>query len=161
MESVESFDEFFEAHYGAVLRLVRVVVSDADQAEDATQEAFARACQRWGSVGRMERPVAWVYVVALNEERRRWRRARRDEDAPVVAVQVPDHASGVLASVRLREALATLTPRQRAAVLLRHSADLSIGDIAGALGCAEGTVKATLHQALGRLRIELEDDDAT
>lgn len=161
MESVESFDEFFECHYGAVLRLVRVMVSDPDRAEDATQEAFVRACQRWGTVRRMEHPLAWIYVVALNEERRRWRRARGDDNGLVGDVFVPDHASAVVASVRLRAGLATLTPRQRAAVLLRYSADLSIADIACALGCADGTVKATLHQALGRLRVELEDDDAT
>jgi DNA-directed RNA polymerase specialized sigma24 family protein len=99
--------------------------------------------------------------VALNEERRRWRRARSGDGGLVGDVPVPDPASVVLASVRLRESLAILTPRQRAAVLLRYSADLSIADVARALGCADGTVKATLHQALGRLRIELEDDDAS
>jgi RNA polymerase sigma-70 factor, ECF subfamily len=160
VESVDSFNEFFELHYGAVLRLVRAVVASPDRAEDVTQEAFARACQRWAKVGRMEHPVSWIYVVALNEERRRWRRVRRDENTLTPEAPVPDHAPVVLTSVELRDALATLTPRQRAAVLLRYTADLPVADIARALGCADGTVKATLHQALRRLRIELEDDDA-
>ena len=120
MERVDSFDEFFERQYGPVLRLVRVMVSDAHHAEEVTQEAFARACQRWATVGRMERPVAWIYVVALNEERRQWRRSQRN-NSQVLDVEVPDHAAAVLASVQLREALATLTARQRAAVLLRYS----------------------------------------
>ena len=157
---MEDFEAFFEVHYGQVLRLVRGLVRDVDDAEDVTQEAFARACARWRSVGRMERPVAWVYVVALNEQRRRWARLRRDRSVPADVDDVPDHGPAVLTAGWLAEALATLTPRQRAAVLLRHGADLPIADIARALGCAEGTVKATLHQALGRLRVELEDDDA-
>lgn len=157
---MEGFDEFFEVHYGPVLRLVRGIVREQDEAEDVTQEAFARACARWQRVGRMERPVAWVYVVALNEERRRWRRLRRDRSLPDDAVDVPDHGPAVLTAGWLADALAALTARQRAAVLLRHGADLPIADIARALGCAEGTVKATLHQALRRLRIELEADDA-
>jgi RNA polymerase sigma-70 factor (sigma-E family) len=158
---VESFEEFFEVHYGPVLRLMRGVARDGDEAEDVTQEAFVRACQRWRTVGRMDRPVAWVYVVALNEQRRRWRLLRRDRSVPGDEADVPDHGPGVLTAGWLADALGTLTPRQRAAVLLRHSADLPIADIAQALGCAEGTVKATLHQALRRLRIELEADDAT
>ena len=58
--------------------------------------------------------------------------------------------------------LAQLTPRQRQAIVLRYHADLSLGEVAEALGCRVGTVKATLHQALGRLRasstVEVERD---
>jgi DNA-directed RNA polymerase specialized sigma24 family protein len=43
VKSADSFDDFFERHYVAVWRLVRVMVADPDQAEDVTQEAFATA----------------------------------------------------------------------------------------------------------------------
>jgi hypothetical protein len=66
---VEGFETFFEDNYGAVLRSVAFALGDRDRAEDLTQEAFARAYQRWGRVAAMERPVTWVYVVALNAER--------------------------------------------------------------------------------------------
>ena len=58
--------------------------------------------------------------------------------------------------------IATLSPRQREAIVLRYFADLALADIADAMGCAVGTVKATLHQALNAMRLELdeEDDDA-
>ena len=59
----------------------------------------------------------------------------------------------------MREAITTLPPRQREAVVLRYLADLPLADVAEAMGCALGTVKATLHQALGSLRVELEEDD--
>ena len=57
------------------------------------------------------------------------------------------------------EAIATLPARQREAVVLRYLADLSVKDVAEAMGCAVGTVKATLNHALRTLRVELEEDD--
>ena len=59
----------------------------------------------------------------------------------------------------MRDAIATLPPRQREAVVLRYLADLPLADVADAMGCALGTVKATLHQALKALRIEFEETD--
>ena len=59
----------------------------------------------------------------------------------------------------LDAALNQLGERQRAAVVLRYFADLPLAEIAAVMGCATGTVKATLHQALDRLRIELEVGD--
>lgn len=55
----------------------------------------------------------------------------------------------------VREALAALPERQRAAVTLRHLGDLSIVDTAATLGCAPGTVKALTAQALAQLRTRL------
>ena len=61
----------------------------------------------------------------------------------------------------------TRSPRcprvQREAVVLRYLADLPIADVARAMDCATGTVKATLHQAMRSMRVELDDtegDDA-
>jgi RNA polymerase sigma-70 factor (ECF subfamily) len=73
---------------------------------------------------------------------------------------VSDPEVGVVTRVSVRDAIATLAPRQRQAVVLRYLADLPVRDVAEAMGCAEGTVKATLHQALRAMRIELEDKDA-
>lgn len=157
---MDNFEAFFAEHYSSVVRAIALAVGDRGRAEELSQEAFARACRRWRSVSAMERPWAWVYVVALNEERRRWRRDRPREVEAAARVQTaPDHAGTVLTSLSLRAALDQLTARQRAAVVLRYLADLSVADVAAAMGCAEGTAKATLHQALRRMRIEMEDDD--
>ena len=58
----------------------------------------------------------------------------------------------------VRSALARLPLRQRAAVVLRFLGGLSVAEVAEAMGCAEGTVKATLHGALRRLRIECDEE---
>jgi RNA polymerase sigma factor (sigma-70 family) len=112
----------------------------------------------------MDRPDGWVYVVAMNQLRDRWRRGeRRRERAPELADGAADNTSAVVTRLSVREAIATLPARQRQAVVLRYLADLSLADVADAMGCATGTVKATLHQAMQSMRVELdelEDDDA-
>jgi RNA polymerase sigma-70 factor, ECF subfamily len=152
---VDDFEAFFERHYGATLRAVSLAIGDSGRAEDLTQEAFARAFRRWSSVSKLERPMAWVYVVALNAERKRWRRDRQAREREPRAGSVPDVAGGVLSTIVVRDALDRLPPRQRAAVVLRYLGDLTVADIANVMGCAEGTVKATLHQALRNLRVDL------
>jgi RNA polymerase sigma-70 factor (ECF subfamily) len=156
---VNDFEAFFEDHYPAVLRAVTLAINDAGRAEDVTQEAFARAYRRWRTVSAMERPVGWVYVVALNAERSRWRRERSAPEDGAPASVVADPAGPVVTTVVMRDALTKLSPRQRTAVVLRFLADLSVADIARVMGCAEGTVKATLHQALRNLRVDLEGSE--
>lgn len=153
------FDEFFAANYDSVARTLTVVTGDRELAEDAAQEAFTRALRRWRSVRAMARPSGWVYVVAMNHIRDRHRRARRS--APVELEGSADPIGGVATRLSLRDAIATLPPRQREAVVLRFLADLSVADVADAMGCAVGTAKATLHHAMAALRVELtEGDDA-
>ena len=149
------FETFFEDHYGEVLRSLAFAIGDRDRAEDLTQEAFARAYQRWGRVAEMERPVTWVYVVALNAERKRWQRQRTD-DVEVPGTAEIDLAGSVVTGVVVRDAVQRLAARQRAAVALRYLSDLTVADIARVMACSEGTVKATLHQALRRLRVDLQ-----
>ena len=94
----------------------------------------------------MERPVAWVYVVAMNQARCDFRRARRQmaHSEPVRSVDV---SSAVVTAVCLETSLGVLPPRQRAAVVLRYLADLSTAGVSyEAMGCAQGTVKSALHE---------------
>lgn len=154
--AVGDFETFFADHYGSVLRAIALAVGDRSRAEDAVQEAFAQALRKWRSVSGMERPVAWVYVVALNASRKDWRRESRRSSGDIDNAVIPDHGGSIVEALDLREALSRLSARQRAAVVLRYLADLSTRDTAAALGCAEGTVKATLHQALVLLRVSLD-----
>jgi RNA polymerase sigma-70 factor (ECF subfamily) len=157
----EGFEAFFDAHHGRVVQVLALGWGD-HAAEDAAQEAFARALQRWSRVRRMDRPDGWVYVTAVNVLRRRHR-----DDASDAALDVTrepperhlDSTEGVTTRVLLRDALALLPPRQRQVVVLRYLADFSTTDVAAAMGCAEGTVKSALSQALRSLRVDLEDDD--
>jgi RNA polymerase sigma-70 factor (ECF subfamily) len=149
------FEEFFAENYETVERAVSVAVGNRDRAEELTQEAFARAYRRWRHVSGMERPVAWLYVVALNTERKRWRREQRTPDTAAPDADQTDHADPVVDAIVLRDAITALPSRQRTVITLRYLADLTTAETAAAMGCAQGTVKATLHQALKSLRIDL------
>jgi RNA polymerase sigma-70 factor (ECF subfamily) len=158
------FDDFYELYFDRVARALVLAGADRESAWDATQEAFARALRRWRTVREMDRPDGWVYVVAMNELRDRWRRKQRGlPAAPDARESGTDNTGGIATRLCVRDLIATLPPRQRQAVVLRYLADLPLGDVADAMGCALGTAKATLHQALQNLRVELddkEDDDA-
>ena len=155
------FDEFYTSLFDQVARALTLAGADRDLARDAAQEAFARALRHWRKVRDMDRPDAWVYVVAMNQLRDHWRRsARRRERVSEIDDGGADNTSAVATLVSVRDAIATLPPRQREAVVLRYLADLPLADVADAMGCATGTVKATLHQALQNMRIELDDTEA-
>jgi RNA polymerase sigma-70 factor (ECF subfamily) len=155
-----AFDEFYESCFDRVARTLVLAGADRDVARDATQEGFARALRRWRQVGELDRPDGWVYVVAMNHLRDQWRRSeRRRERATTVDDDAVDNTRALATRVSVRDAIATLPRRQRQAVVLRYLADLSIVDVADAMGCATGTVKATLHQAMRHMRVELDDTE--
>jgi RNA polymerase sigma factor (sigma-70 family) len=160
--TVRDFEACLATNYEPVRRSLAVALGDPGPAEDMAQEAFARAMTRWPSVSAMERPIAWVYVVALNQARRDLRRDERPA-APLEAIPMPDMAGAVVTTLNLETALAALAPRQRAVVVLRYLSDLSVTEVAEAMGCAPGTVKSALHTALARLRVEMkeEEDEST
>ena len=153
------FDDFFAAHYDDLARTLTVALQDRAAAEEAAQEAFTRALKHWRRVRQVDQPRSWLYVVAMNHVRDGWRRAKRQPRWDENLTPASDLGGRVTTAVSVRDAIATLPDRQREAVVLRYLADLSLAEVAEAMGCAVGTVKATLHHALGVLRVELEEDD--
>lgn len=122
------------------------VVGDRVEAEDAVQEAFARAVAAGDRFRRVDNPEAWLRTVALNVVRRRWRRARMFRSlTPRIAT--PSEVPGISEDhVAVVDALRTLPYQQRETVALFYLADLSVLEIAAALGVAEGTVKSRLNR---------------
>lgn len=151
--AASEFSEFYVAHRDAVFRAVLLATRHPQRAEDAVQEAFARAYARWDTVREYDRPRAWVSRVALNVAISWWRRLSRERANPPDRPARPDEGPMDATLVRL---VWDLPLRQRQVVALRVLADLSIADTAQILGIAEGTVKAQLHRALRRLRDQIE-----
>lgn len=154
------FPAFCAAQYPGLVATLAFVLHDRWQAEDITQEALARAWSRWRRVAGLERPDLWVRRVAINLAisalRRRRVSTRHAQSAPAPAPSPA--ADGALDDIVAR-ALASLSPRQRTAVVLRYFADQSIADTAAAMGCKEGTVKALTSQALAHLRTTIRLDE--
>lgn len=156
-----AFEDFYDEHYTRVVGSLRVAVGSLENAEDAAQEAFAKAMLRWRRVSAMGRPATWVYVVAIRELRRRDRLGdmRQTRSTRQLPTTEPDHSDAVVGAEVFERAIESLPPRQRLAVALRFHADLSVPEISRAMRCSEGTVKSTLHAALQRLEVELSADD--
>lgn len=150
-----TFDEFFAAHYDEVVRTLALAVGDRVRAEDAAQEAFAKAYRKWTAVSTMDRPVGWVIVVGMNQMKR-WI-TRGDKHAAAPPTDAADPADAVVTAASLGAALDRLGPRQRATVVLRYLCDLPTAEVARALGCSPGTVKSALHAGLANLRIDLTE----
>ncbi|HEV7758567.1 MAG TPA: sigma-70 family RNA polymerase sigma factor [Acidimicrobiales bacterium] len=136
---------------------------DRGVAEEVTQETLVRVWERWPTVGAGRSPEAWAWRVALNLTASRFRRraveqraqARLEAQVAVAATGGPPDEADRLA---VRAAVADLPERQRAVLVLRFYADLSIADTAEALRCAEGTVKSLTNKAVGGLRRRLDDE---
>jgi RNA polymerase sigma factor (sigma-70 family) len=148
------FEAFFTDRYDEVRRALTVAFGDGRLAEECAQEAFVRAFTRWKRIRQMESPAGWVYVVATNVARRRRPFPVESGIAPVT-----DFVDSVVDRASLANGIQQLPDRQRIAVVLRYLADLPVADVATAMGCAQGTVKSTLHAALARLRVELTDTE--
>jgi RNA polymerase sigma-70 factor (sigma-E family) len=145
----ESFEAWARARQQTLVRNAYLMTGDFQRAEDLVQEALIRAAERW-DVLQAGNPDAWVRTVMYRQNISWWRRTQRESTvlrAPE-AVTHPDSEAGLL----LRRALARLTTRQRAVLVLRFVEDLSVADAAAALGVTEGTVKKQTAVALERLR---------
>jgi RNA polymerase sigma-70 factor, ECF subfamily len=143
----------FAEYHGSLVRMLYRRTGDRERAEELAQETFARAVAM-----PPENPRPWLFAVALNllreDGRRSERQSRRLElyrsEGPS-AVPSPEHA--LLREEerrRVRAALATLTPRDRDALLLKTEG-MNYDEIAATLGLAKGAIGTTLARARRRL----------
>jgi RNA polymerase sigma-70 factor (sigma-E family) len=149
-EGRESFETWARARQQTLVRWAYVVTGDFQRAEDLVQEALVRAAMRWDTL-RDGNPDAWVRTVVFRDNVSWWRRHRRERltDEPFGGVAP---SSGSEDAMVLHAALGRLTRAQRAVLVLRFVADLSVADTAETLGVSEGTVKKQTSVALARLR---------
>ncbi len=149
--------ELFDAHHAALYRYLVRFSGDADLAADAAQEAFVRALERPPAGGASR---AWLFTVATNvvmeQTRTGTRRARLLAAAPdraPIADAPPGPHEALESADRQRivtAALATLSARERTALLLREEG-FSHREIAVAVGTTTGTVGTLIVRALARV----------
>jgi RNA polymerase sigma factor (sigma-70 family) len=163
----EEFETFFRGSYDRVFKGAFATCGDWSIAEDATQEAFARAYARWRRLQEAPWVEGWVMTTALNEARRLLRHGRRIR-APMPAHamssqdRVNDFAAPLDQRESIRRAILQLPERPRTALILFYMCDLSTASIARLMGCAEGTARSHLtsaRQRLGDLLGPKEDGD--
>lgn len=150
---IATFEEFYSAHAGPIGQALELTLGDRELAEDALNEAMARALQRWKRVSRYANPQGWVYRVGMNWAMSWLRRRRRERDRPLT---IRPDAQPQPQDQDLAHALAALSIEHRSVVICRFFFDWSVRQTAESLDVAEGTVKSRLARALENIRHELE-----
>jgi RNA polymerase sigma-70 factor (sigma-E family) len=152
-----SFAAFYQQNVGALARTLTAALGDPQVAQDAAQEAMARACERWDKIETYDNPVGWCYRVAMNWSTSRWRKRKREIITDTLPTPAPTEGTDFAVQDRLLVALRSLSMDQRSVIVLRLVEDWSINETAEALGIAPGTVQSRYARALVRLREELGD----
>jgi RNA polymerase sigma-70 factor (ECF subfamily) len=151
----DSFSDFYGATYGGLVAQLYAYCGDHGEAQDAAQEAYARAWTRWRHVAKMDDPRAWVARVGYNLVISRWRRARTAAKSLVrhgPPAPVPEPDAGLADTVA---ALRRLPVAQRKALAMFYLGGFSVAEIASLEDVAEGTIKARLSRGRQALAAEL------
>ncbi|OZV83243.1 SigE family RNA polymerase sigma factor [Micromonospora echinospora] len=146
MPDVDGFDEFYRGSRQRLLGFVYALTGDLAEAQDAVQEAYVRAWQRWSTVGRYDDPEAWVRVVASRIAVSRWRSLRSRARAylrhgAIEAVPAPNTDT-----VEVVAALRRLPEEQRTALALYYLLGMPVAEVARETNAPVGTVKARLSR---------------
>jgi len=144
-----------------VFAYVRAIVRDPHEAEDVTQNVFAKLMTAVLRYEEREVPfTAWILRVARNVALDHLRARRQIPVAEVRTTDVGHDQTGYERSQSLREALRRLPMEQREVLVLRHIAGLTPGEIAERLGRSEGSVHGLHHRGRGALQAALRELDA-
>lgn len=148
---VDGFAAWVGPQLSAMANLASRMVGPVDR-DDVVQESLTRAWRRWETFDPSRgAPRSWLLAIVADRARRHNRRRFRPAFASVPYQCQKATDSDVLSAV------AGLSRRQRMAVELHYLVDLPVAEVAGVMGCSEGTVKSTLHDARIRLRELLEE----
>jgi RNA polymerase sigma-70 factor (sigma-E family) len=160
------FDAFVRARTHALLRSAYLLTGDQQLAEDLVQSALAKTHQSWKRLADTGNAEAYTRRTMYHLQVSWWRRRRVAE---VMPERLPDRAGGddhagtVSLRLTLRAALARLSAKQRAVLVLRFFEDCTERETADLMGVSVGTVKSQTAKALARLRTvapELADIDS-
>jgi RNA polymerase sigma-70 factor (sigma-E family) len=147
----------YRAHVPAAVRLAYLLTGDAASAQDVAHDAFLKAAGRVRTLRDPERFAGYlrrtvVRTVLMHRRSAERSRARAERDVRLGGVVDGDPSTSTAARLDVVAALATLPPRQQAALVLRYWLDLPEAEIARVIGCRPGTVKSTLSRGLDALR---------
>jgi RNA polymerase sigma-70 factor (ECF subfamily) len=142
-QSTSDFDDLYGAAYQRLTLQLYAYLGDLAEAQDVVQEAFCRAYAGWRKVSRHDDPLAWVRRTA-------WKLATTKRRRPQPTGQESE----------LVQALATIPPQQRRAVVLHYMARLSVAEIAEQESVAESTVTQWLSRGRAALAGRLAEGTA-
>jgi RNA polymerase sigma-70 factor, ECF subfamily len=168
---VAEFAEIAGLYRPQIFRFLLASLRDPDAAETLTQDCLLKAYRNWASFRGDSSVMTWLLRIAINLQKDHWRSRRlqfwkttntNSVDAEDAGAWLPSGESSpeqqVVAKDQVRlvwKAVKGLSERQRTVFMLRHVEEMDIHEIAMTIGLSEGTVKAHLSRAMGRVRAEL------
>jgi RNA polymerase sigma-70 factor (ECF subfamily) len=159
----EAVEELVQRHLPRVNSLVRQMVFDESAADDVTQEVFLRAIRGMSLFRRKSTFATWLFRIALNTTYNHLKKSgnRCVEYRPTLPEPggnrpaVPDPVMEAEVDAAIQAALAELSPKLRAAIVLTCLQQMSVNDAAKAEGCTTATMYWRVHQARKQLRSRL------
>ncbi|MDP9223173.1 MAG: sigma-70 family RNA polymerase sigma factor [Actinomycetota bacterium] len=145
-------EAFCRSEHARLVGVLALYCRDRELAQELAQDALVRLCRDWEKVRDLDHPEAWLHWVGLNLANSFFRRRAAEKRARQRLHPVTESPRAERSDAELLDALGTLPPRQKAALLLRYYADLSTRESAQALNCPEGTVKTLVHRGIKKLR---------
>ena len=152
---VDSFMRLCHRYYPTMVAIARAILGDSHLAEDAAQEALARACRRLRSLKKPSRFGAWLATICRNQARDMVRRTQTVES--LGDRDVPQHAPEQSRDLEaVRRAIESLPPESRELLYLKYRGDLSHQQISDLLGVSLQAVHGRLKRAKRAVREHLE-----
>ena len=156
------FTEFAATTVRRLRRTAYLMCGDWHRAEDAAQDALVKVYRRWHRIDRTQGLNSYAHqglvTAVFDQARKPWRRERL-VDTDGQAGPLPDPVGAVDDRMLVVQALGALPPSQRACVVLRHYADLSLEQTSDILGIGVGGVKSQTSRGLTRLRELLDQTE--
>jgi RNA polymerase sigma-70 factor (ECF subfamily) len=153
-----SFDSFFERERDRLYRALWLVTRNRFEAEELTQEAFVRLLERWDRVSVMDDPRAYLFRTAMNAFRTSYGRAMLAAKRTVRVLPADDTITEIDERDAAVRALARLSPRQRAAVVLTDLLGFRSEEAAPMLGIRASTLRMHASRAHAALKETMSRD---
>ena len=163
----DAFELLLEGHKTALARTAYFATRDRESVQDVMQETLIQIWKDLPSFRPYGSFKAWTLKILLNKARKHYRKKRVQTVPLETAIEVSGNADGPEETVdrgerthHLRQALDLLSADHREVLILRYYNELTVPEIARALGCFEGTVKSRLNRAHKRLEQALSEHES-
>ena len=157
----EAFDVIMSSVVDRLFAVARLILRDADRAEDAVQETLVACWRDLPSLRDPDRFDPWLRRLLINHVNDEFKRGRR-QAATIAVLRVEPSHSDSSAELATRDVLQRgfqrLSVDHRTVIVLRFYLDLSIEETAATLRIPAGTAKSRLHYATEAMRLALEAD---
>jgi RNA polymerase sigma factor (sigma-70 family) len=153
------FEEFFAAEKVHLFQALCLVTHNRSEAEELTQDAFLSVFERWDRVGSMDDPTGYLYRTAMNAFRSWHRRASLRAKRTIGLIATDDGIAVIEADDAVVRALAPLSPRKRAAVVLIDLLGYSSEEAGHMLGIRAATVRTHVSRAHADLKASIGEGD--